>query len=796
MNKLAKWKRVLFIIACVLAAIRIFYIGVCGEVDKEYYTSTTYDFSVATEVPCQNITESFVCNADRLNSLELIFNNIADDKAGHMTLIVMKGKDTIYQTNISLSNVNNLEWKKIYVNIDIEKGAEYKMILNANEECTQIPTVFIVKEGASEIINSYQEETETKGEVAINFGYLRFPGIFDRLSIISLWIIFMAIFYAFLFYFESIKAFFDHIYGNLAKSVNPVVLAAIIEVLAGIIIINSSGIEFQAPTKVIIYIISLLSVVKYDDKKKYVSTLTDRPAKKVFLYLLYIYAAFALVGQRILIYPLTLKLTAGGVFVFVVAIVWFVQVINSLIYYLDIASQSAFADKEQMKTALFVLICTCVLLVPALYNLFANNPGISSKDTMTTMISNAQHLHGMNDWHPAFYCMVLRAIEKVSNTTYAVIIVQYFFWAYVVNELLLYLRRKGFKENVLLGVAIFSGINAGNFLHLNTIWKDIPYTFSLLWVLVILAKLSVDYEEYKRKWYVYLEFIIAMTGVCLYRKNGMVSFVIIAAALIVILRKNIKVWTSVAIATALVFTIKGPVYDYFEVIDTGRYGMYIGLGQDILGVYYAGGEVSEKTLEMITMMTANNNEEYEYTPTWSKAAYDIDVAPSRFIKDYMNTFIKNPIIMTRAIMDREDALWGIFIGQDSVLGCVNFYDTIDYNELWSENYPQRQYVSLYTKMSAVTKYTAESQWISAIEWRAGLFTLLGLVSIVFAVFKKGLKRYLVILAPIMGHIMSLLLSTGWSDFRYFWPMNLMNMALILIVLVVMNSNVKEKEENK
>ena len=187
---------------------------------------------------------------------------------------------------------------------------------------------------------------------------------------------------------------------------------------------------------------------------------------------------------------------------------------------------------------------------------------------------------------------------------------------------------------------------------------------------------------------------------------------------------------------------------------------------------------------MITTMTDYNNAEYYYNPTYSQAAYDVDVNPSDFIRNYIDTFIKNPIIMTRAILDREDALWDIFLGKDSKLNCVNYYGTMDVNENWAENYPKRKYVSLYTKMGADTDYTANTQWIAAIEWRSGLFTLLGLVAILFVILKKGFGRYLVILSPILGHLMSLLLSTGWSDFRYFWPMNLMNMALIFIVIVI------------
>ena len=232
--------------------------------------------------------------------------------------------------------------------------------------------------------------------------------------------------------------------------------------------------------------------------------------------------------------------------------------------------------------------------------------------------------------------------------------------------------------------------------------------------------------------------------------------------------------------------IKGPVYDYFEVVDPGRHGIYIGLGQDILGAYYSGGEVSEDTLAMITEMTAGNNDGYSYTPTWSMAAYGVDAAPIEFIRRYIDTFLKNPVLMARAVIDREDVLWDILEGEDAVVGCVNYTGTEDEDARysWNEYYPARHYVSLYTEMAAATGYTAVSQWIAAIEWRGGLFMMFGLTALLFLMFRRGPGRYLLPLAPMAGQIMSLLLSTGWTDFRYFWPLNLLNMAWIMVVLAV------------
>lgn len=192
-------------------------------------------------------------------------------------------------------------------------------------------------------------------------------------------------------------------------------------------------------------------------------------------------------------------------------------------------------------------------------------------------------------------------------------------------------------------------------------------------------------------------------------------------------------------------------------------------------------------------MTAKNNGEYNYTPTWSYQSYELNVEASLFIRNYIDTFIKNPIIMSRAIIAREDALWNIFAGQDSVLGCVNFYGAMDANEVWNNNYESRKFVSLYNVAAAASDYTAHSQWISAIEWRGGLFTLLGLISFIYMIFKRKNGTAIILLAPAIGQILSLLLTTGWSDFRYFWPLNLLNMALLFFVIIICrNDEVVEK----
>lgn len=741
----ATWKKIVLILVAVVFMIRIGYIVIRGEVDKEYFTSAEYDLSECTFLPAVNLTQSFSTEAEYLNSIELYFANISRYETIPVTLSIHRGNSLIYQTDISLTSDDDSTWKRVVVNAEMKKGEGYELTLSVSEDCAQTPVVPVITgSSASEIIASYADGSLMEGNIAVNYGYLQFPGRADRMVTVSLWVLLYLIIAFALIRAEAVAAVVNRFREVCITRYQPFSRYAL-SILGALLIVNCSQIEFQELTKIIFYGLSLVSVTEYQKKDEYVEQITDKVWKRTLMAMLYFYAAFALVGQRIFIHPHTVRLTAEGLFVYLCTVLWFIPVIKSILYYLHLAEKFFFRSSHEIKSKTFIMIVLALLLLPAAYNLFANNPGISSPDTIWCMLS-AHSLRGTDDWHPTFYRLVLHAIQNVWDSTYAVILVQYFFWGYVMLEFILYLRRKGISDYVLILFTVFNGFNAANVLHLNTIWKDIPYTLSLVWVFVILAKLALDSETYQGRWYIYLELITALVGVFFYRKNGVVTFVVVAVVAAILLRKNKKVLVSLVLSVMAVAIIKGPVYTYLEVEDTGIRGIYHGLGQDVLGVYYAGGEVSESTLQMINMMTNYNTAEYSYTPTWSNQAYDVDVKPVDFIKNYIHTFLQNPVIMLRVVIDREDLLWDIYRGQDAVVGCVHHTDAatdLKYSGYgkWDDYYDQRIYRSLYTNMFAATQYTSRAQWLSAIEWRGGLLCLLGLsvmVWMVLAIEKGGI----------------------------------------------------------
>ena len=194
MKKMDGWKKIAISVLAVMILLRIGYI-MAGDIDREYYVSADIDLAAARAIPCIDVKQTFQSEKSRLNSIELVFDQLQDDRVGEVTLKIMQADDLIYQTNISLNNMNNLEWKKVYVNAPLTQDKEYTICLSASEECTQIPVLLAVNEEKKtpEAVNSVFNGQETGEQVAIRYGYLKFPGRINRMVSSSLWIILFVI---------------------------------------------------------------------------------------------------------------------------------------------------------------------------------------------------------------------------------------------------------------------------------------------------------------------------------------------------------------------------------------------------------------------------------------------------------------------------------------------------------------------------------------------------------------------------------------------------------------------------
>lgn len=568
----------------------------------------------------------------------------------------------------------------------------------------------------------------------------------------------------------------------------------ILETIFALVLFEHSGLSLSLGNKVTLLIILLVSLKNRTKIYQFINEQFNTKSKKISLFVLYAYAAFSLVGHRSFIFPLDNEIKLKQIIIYALALIFFVPIINSVIYYIHKAKSIICKCERKISTGKFVFVLISILLVPSALALIAFNPGISTPDTYTTMVENAKNIHGMFDWHPFFYSLLTRKIEQVWDSTYAMVLFQWTMYIYVIVELFVYLRSKKINEYFLIGICIFIGFSPANYLQINTIWKDIPYTMSLLWSFVIISKLTIDKELYKKKLFIYLEFIIALAGVYLFRKNGIVTFWLILICLIPLLLRNIKLLYSSLACLAIIFIIQGPLYNHYEVKPSGTRGIYIGLGQDILGVHFGKGSLSENAMKIAQELTNNKLDQYVYNPTWSNISYDTTIIPKDFILAYIDTFTHNPILMTKAIIAREDAVWNIFPGQGSTLNCVNVHSFLDQdkglNDKWRKYYPEHQHSFATDIVSKFSNYIVNDPLLNVLIWRIGLILLIGIIVCytMIIIDKQSVINVIIpLISPIISHIIGLILSCGWSDFRYFWPINLLVLSILCISFVTVRN---------
>ena len=503
-------------------------------------------------------------------------------------------------------------------------------------------------------------------------------------------------------------------------------------------------------------------------------------------------AAFGVVGNKLLLQRLYLPNRPIAVITFLIVSVTFYPVIVFVESFLrdfseryltgtdeqiDLQTKKGVRLNKKWALSLFIVLLT---LISFLFYLRAFNPAVSSPDSTHCMYYAINPIKGIDDWHPAFYILWLKAIVKICPAAEAVVLVQFVFFAYVMIRMALFLQEKRIPQGLLYTTIMLIYLNVANMLHLMTIWKDIPYTLSILWLTVTLARIFFGGERHI--WFSYLELIVSLVWTCLFRHPGIVVFIIVCAAIVLYAKKNVKMYALVAVALALVVLIKGPVYAHYDIQTDHGGGVYIGLGADIMGVYYNNGELSEEAVDMVNQLAMYDLVAYTYQPRWSNASYDLNVSKAAFIKAYIDTFLKNPQLMTKCIIARMGYVWDVFKQDSGDLGTINFTMTMDQKPAWNELWNQRE-VNFFTwKLQERLDESVDNELLNTLEWRCGLYFLLALSALGSCRLKRQLKAGFIVFLPVLAHVLSLALSTGWSEFRYVWPIQLMAVFLVLFTM--------------
>lgn len=535
----------------------------------------------------------------------------------------------------------------------------------------------------------------------------------------------------------------------------------------------------------LIIVFGVYAIGKINKRKK--DFLLERK-DRIHVVILSIILSFALIGNYLFCYPLTKNTSLIDVILFLLFTCCIFPVAAALIRLeKDALKKDFFEEKRDVDKKHYIKMGLVYLFLTELVGvimLLAFNPAIVSWDAYE-VLAEAYGLSRLSEYTGLMYVGIFAVLLRICNSIMFLGIAQITLFALLFSRIFVWLeKRSNLRADILVIAYVLLLIFPGNMMMLATLTKDVYYSLGIIGLTFCLIRMYMKESQ----WSLYAEYAVWLFFVYEIRQSGMIVSIISAiAAAFLFKNRKIFISTIAAIGLVMAFSIAVRNCDYEE---TPSGLKYVALYQDLLGVYYSGGKVSKEVEEIVNIGVGDNPEfADQYTPYWAyydEYVYHIgEIEMGDFLKGYIDTFLKNPGIMLRAIMCRMDMLWDIRLGKEGYESWQ--WKTLMINEEWSCLVPERN-VNVLTNLIDRYGKTSLNEPIKSFVWRQGGWFII-CVACFMSMWKRD-RRSIVIYMPLAAFVFSYLVSLGWSHYRYYWSIELL--AVVLCMAWWVDIKIKKK----
>lgn len=474
---------------------------------------------------------------------------------------------------------------------------------------------------------------------------------------------------------------------------------------------------------------------------------------------------------------------------------------------------------------LYVFIPLCSFI----FALFTFWPGLASPDSNYAW-RMAKGIDPMDAVIPVGYTMLIRLLVHLWSNPAVITLFGVIYLSLSFSFCLIILDRLGVNKPVLIAAAVIFALSPNNIVLSITMWKDIPYTASIIMSTGLLIHLvSANRDKNGRLAETLFNRLCILTtpvflNLCwVFRFNGALLAIGGSIAYIIILRKDFK-------STFANIQIKNPwrMMPVFSIL----VGVFIGVFGNLIlpGVVHAtpdtydyvtkymtrqimGADIQDKAItqkDSKMLWTIFNKKEVlaDFTPhdfsgvlwddpLWDKFGdngNDFDPrAKAEIIRNihrvYFSTFARNPKVMIKNALQSSNLVWGITRPEDLQI-------TYDLSFVPPENNSMgiREKTSALSNIySNVLTGSQSGIWFDVF-WRNGIWLLLAFG---FMIILSTKKRFVEVLAfaPAMLSTASCLIAVT-AEYRYVWPMyGIMPILALYFIHVFRKGTDRNDEKN-
>jgi len=374
--------------------------------------------------------------------------------------------------------------------------------------------------------------------------------------------------------------------------------------------------------------------------------------------------------------------------------------------------------------------------------------------------------------------------------------------------ILMYFHQRWIMYKYIIPIAIVLPLIPSLGLHTIVVWADLAAGMTLLWLTYVLVRIIDEMilnksASKKQQLSFYIQLCISLVLTYFIRSNTFIVYMVMIPVLVFLfsLKKEWKLLITITISILFVLLIRFPGFSKLEVYESvsAHEHRYHAAMHDIQTTYYGGGHLSDQTLEALRryIPTLDDPEVklnfYQVTLNFGlggvmRQHYGFDFSEltmPEFLAMYVDTFIRNPYLMTSSMLNRVHAYW--VIDPKPFVDAVNHFTIFDREtkSVTSSSAPELGVYRQYNILNGIMKRYMEIMSLhipTMFFWRFAVYVALMVISI-YALIQERRFIWLLTYIPVFIYLATLYLAMGWTDYRYGLPVFFVGLFLPVALLL-------------
>lgn len=425
---------------------------------------------------------------------------------------------------------------------------------------------------------------------------------------------------------------------------------------------------------------------------------------------------------------------------------------------------------ETVQKFSFIKYFLPIVFVWGIY-LFAFYPAMMSADSFNQW---RQILTGVYiDHHPPFHTFTIWLVTRLAFTPTSVAVAQILFLGFVSAQWFTFFESIRMPRGLIWsGLALFA-LSPVNGTMVNTLWKDIPFSTSVLALTLILVKVVFSGGQWLQKWRARILLGIVSALVMLFRHDGLPLGVGTLAALFVFYPRSWKNWIiASAICFGLYFGVRGPLYQAVgvqksTVLAESSLSLYS------MAAYAKPNSKAESLIRSFGLITPKWDCRIgdKIDAEWRATDLDYSISPLELTSNLVQRLPRVLIYFYRCARSMEWIVWDPY---GEVRNASHVEVLVDANPYGIQHDSKIPFLrDLIREWVIKTSHNPNINWFT---WRPALFLYLNLfVSLVLVLRYRSIKFGLISL-PILIQSITFSLIFAEPNFRYHYAVYLVSLA--------------------